>query len=260
MVSDTKAEINTAAASVTPNSRNNLPTKPSKNITGKKTTASVSEVEITAKNISLLPSRAAFLMGMPSSNFRKIFSVTTIPSSTTNPVASTIPNKVSILIENPKRYITKKVAINDIGISISGRIAISQLRKKKKITNTTSPNEIMRVSFTSLSDLRMISVLSIITLNSISDLFDFLIVSSLFMNSSAISILFAPGCGIMASPTAFSPFTFQDCSSCSGAISTEATSLRRTIPEESSRIIKSLNCCSLVSLPSARMVNSVLLP
>ena len=69
MVKDTNADINTAAASVTPNSRNNLPTNPSKKITGKNTIASVIEVDITAKNISLLPSNAAFRIGNPAFQF-----------------------------------------------------------------------------------------------------------------------------------------------------------------------------------------------
>jgi hypothetical protein len=111
MVSDTRADINTAAARVTPNSLNNLPINPSRKITGKKTMASVIEVDITAKNISLLPSTAACRMGIPFSNLLKMFSVTTIPSSTTRPVANTIPSKVNTLMENPAKYITKKVAI-----------------------------------------------------------------------------------------------------------------------------------------------------
>ena len=59
MVNDTKAEINTAPATTTPNSLNKLPTNPCKNTTGRNTTARVIEVDITAKNISLLPSSAA---------------------------------------------------------------------------------------------------------------------------------------------------------------------------------------------------------
>ena len=119
-------------------------------MTGKNTTASVIEVDITAKNISLLPSSAALRIGKPNSSFLNIFSVTTIPSSTTSPVANTIPSSVSTFMENPKMYITKNVAMSEIGISIIGRIAISQFRKKKKITSTTSVNEISRVSSTSL--------------------------------------------------------------------------------------------------------------
>ena len=155
MVSDTNADTNTAAANDTPNSLNNLPTNPSKKITGRNTIANVMEVDITAKNISLLPSNAACLTGNPFSSFLKIFSVTTIPSSTTRPVASTIASKVKILIENPARYMMKNVDTSEMGISINGRKAISQSRKKRKITITTSPKAIAKVSSTSASDWRI---------------------------------------------------------------------------------------------------------
>ena len=118
-------------------------------MTGINTTANVIEVEITAKKISLLPSRAASFKGRPSSIFLNIFSVTTIPSSTTSPVARTMANKVNTFTENPAMYIIKKVAINEIGISINGLMAINQFLKKKNITNTTKLNEIKIVSFTS---------------------------------------------------------------------------------------------------------------
>ena len=89
------------------------------------------EIEITAKNISLDPLIAASIGDMPSSTFLKMFSVTTIPSSTTNPVASTIANKVKTLIENPNIHMIKKVAINETGISIKGRNAMAQSLKNK---------------------------------------------------------------------------------------------------------------------------------
>src|SRR3954471_22838080 len=234
MVKDTNADINTAEASVTPNSRNSLPTNPSKKITGRNTTANVMEVEITAKNISLLPSNAAWRIGIPCSNLRKIFSVTTIPSSTTRPVASTMPNSVSTLMEKPARYITKKVATSDIGMSINGRRAVSQLRKKKKITSTTSAKEIISVSSTSLRDRRILVVLSTNTLNVISVLLPLSISASRLLNSLAIAILLAPGCGIIANPTAFTPLYFQLCSNCSGPISMRDTSPNLTIPALSS--------------------------
>src|SRR5690606_7260257 len=125
----TKADINTAAPMTIPNSRNKLPTNPSKNITGRKTAAKVTEMDITAKKISLEPLIAASIGDIPSSTFLKIFSVTTIPSSTTKPVANTIASKVNTLIEKPHRYMMKNVAIKDTGISINGRNAIDQLRK-----------------------------------------------------------------------------------------------------------------------------------
>src|SRR5664279_4433798 len=105
---------------------------------------------------------------MPLSNFLKIFSVTTIPSSTTSPVARTIARRVSIFIENPKRYIIKKVDINDIGMSIRGRRAISQLQKNKKITIITIDNAIARVCFTSVNDFRTLLVLSIRVVKTVS--------------------------------------------------------------------------------------------
>ena len=153
--------------------------KPCKKITGINTTASVIEVDITAKKISLLPSLAACFKGKPSSNFLKIFSVTTIPSSTTKPVASTIASKVNTFIEKPAMYMIKKVAISEIGISIKGLMAISQFLKKKKITSTTNPNEIKIVSFTSVKARRIVLVLSMGTANSISDLLDFFTSSNL---------------------------------------------------------------------------------
>src|SRR5690606_17077515 len=127
---DTKAEIKTAAPITTPNSLNKRPTNPSRKITGKNTAANVMEIEITAKKISLEPFIAASIGDIPSSTFLNIFSVTTIPSSTTNPVANTIASKVSTLMEKPQRYMIKKVAIKDTGISINGRNAIDQSRKK----------------------------------------------------------------------------------------------------------------------------------
>ena len=63
-------------------------------------------------------------------------------------------------MENPAMYMMKNVATSEMGISIKGRIAISQSRKKKKITSTTNPKEMNKVSFTSLIDFRMFTVLS----------------------------------------------------------------------------------------------------
>ena len=48
-VKDTKAEIITDPATTIPNSRNNLPVNPCKKMMGRNTTASVMEVEMTAK-------------------------------------------------------------------------------------------------------------------------------------------------------------------------------------------------------------------
>jgi len=104
---------------------------PSKKITGKNTAANVIEMEITAKKISFEPFMAASIGDIPSSTFLKIFSVTTIPSSTTNPVARTIANNVRTFMENPNIHIIKNVAIRETGISINGLNAIAQFRKNR---------------------------------------------------------------------------------------------------------------------------------
>ena len=56
---ETKRLTDTAAATVTPNSRKNLPTMPPMNATGTKTQRVLRVVESTAKPISLVPRFAA---------------------------------------------------------------------------------------------------------------------------------------------------------------------------------------------------------
>ena len=150
----------TAPATTTPNSLNKRPTNPCKNMMGKNTTASVSEVDITAKKISFEPLIAASFGDIPSSIFLKMFSVTTIPSSTTKPVAKTIASNVKILIENPARYMIKNAPINETGISINGRNAMSQSRKKRKIISTTNKKAMSNVSSTSVIEVLIKRVLS----------------------------------------------------------------------------------------------------
>jgi hypothetical protein len=96
------------------------------------TAANVIEMEITAKKISFEPLIAASIGDIPSSTFLKIFSVTTIPSSTTNPVAKTMAKRVKTFTENPHKYMMKNVAIKETGISINGLNAIDQSLKNKK--------------------------------------------------------------------------------------------------------------------------------
>ncbi len=151
-VSETKAEISTAPATTIPNSRKSRPVNPLRKITGMKTMARVNEVEITANRISRVPAKAAFHRSIPCSIFLKMFSVTTIPSSTTSPVASTIASRVSTLTENPKRYMIKKDPISETGMSINGRRAMTQLRKKRNTISTTREIATRRVSATSVTD------------------------------------------------------------------------------------------------------------
>ncbi len=67
-----------------------------------------------------------------------MFSSTTIASSTTRPIASTIASSVSVLIVKPNRYISANAPISDTGIVTIGMIVARRLRRKKKMTSTTS--------------------------------------------------------------------------------------------------------------------------
>ena len=81
-----------------------------------------------------------------------MFSMTTIASSTTSPVASVRPKSVSVLIEKPSTFINANVPISETGIVIAGISVVRQSCKNRKITITTSTIAIRSVMMTSLID------------------------------------------------------------------------------------------------------------
>ena len=134
-VSATKPETITAPASVSANSANSRPVRPGVNASGANTAASVIVMATTAKPISLTPLSAAWNGVKPSSMWRKMFSSTTIASSTTSPIASTRASSVSVVIVKPASAITEKAPIRLTGIVTSG---ITEARRWRRKTNTTS--------------------------------------------------------------------------------------------------------------------------
>ena len=114
------------------------PVRPVANVSGANTAARVRVIAITAKPISLMPLMAACLRGMPSSMCRKMFSSTTMASSTTRPIASTMASSVSVLMVNPNAYISANAPISDTGMVTMGMMVARRLLRKKKITSTTS--------------------------------------------------------------------------------------------------------------------------
>ncbi len=127
---------------------------------GKNIATKVMVVEITAKNISLDPTMDASSGSIPSSTFWKIFSVTTMASSTTNPTDKTTANIDNTLMENPARYITKNMPISEIGITNAGISVTRQFRKKKNMMATTRIKAITTVDSTSRIEALMNLVLS----------------------------------------------------------------------------------------------------
>ena len=76
------------------------PVVPGKNATGRNTATSTMPMTTTAENTSRMASIAAWCALLPNSRMcRSMFSITTIASSTTMPVARTMPKSVSVLIE-----------------------------------------------------------------------------------------------------------------------------------------------------------------
>ncbi|KAG1473819.1 hypothetical protein G6F54_014338 [Rhizopus delemar] len=76
---------------------------------------------------------------MPFSTCRMMFSSTTMASSTTKPVAIVSAIKVRLLIEKPARYMMPKVPTRDSGTTTLGISVAVRLRRKTKVTMTTSP-------------------------------------------------------------------------------------------------------------------------
>src|ERR1700678_1863528 len=85
-----------------------------------------------------------------------MFSTTTIPPSTRNPVkiVSAISERLSML--NPNRYMTPKVAIRETGTTTPGIAVVVRSRKNRNTTITTRQTEINRVTSTLLTDSLML--------------------------------------------------------------------------------------------------------
>ncbi len=88
VVSEITIDTTMAVESTTANSRNSRPTIPPIMRMGIKTAISDMLMEKTVKPISFAPCSEAANGSMPASRWRVMFSITTIASSTTNPVAT----------------------------------------------------------------------------------------------------------------------------------------------------------------------------
>jgi hypothetical protein len=110
-----------------------MPVVPGKKLTGTNTEISTSEVAITALVTSAIATRSPCAPSVLSSSMcRCTFSITTIASSTTSPVASVMPNSVSELIEKPKILMNANVPISDTGIVTAGMIVARQSEQEQE--------------------------------------------------------------------------------------------------------------------------------
>src|SRR5208283_1658023 len=160
-VSALKAEIEIEKAMVSANWRNRMPVVPGKKATGTNTATSTSEVAMTAPVTSRMASDEALTgFNSPSCRWRSMFSMTTMASSTTRPVASVMPNRVSVLMEKPSSLTKAKVPMSETGMVTAGMMVERQSSRKTKMTRMTRKIAWPRVETTSRMDSLTASVVS----------------------------------------------------------------------------------------------------
>ena len=92
-----------------------------------------------------------------------MFSIMTIASSTTKPVAIVIAISDRLLRLNPARYMTASVPTKDSGTERLGMIVAETLRRKRKITSTTRTTARPSSNSTSATEARIVLVRSVST-------------------------------------------------------------------------------------------------
>ncbi len=101
---------------------------------------------------SRIAATAAAIGDSPCSSCRSTFSTTTMASSTTSPIASTMPSMLTVLREKPRASITASVAISETGMAMAGMTVLRQLCRNRNTTAMTSASASPRVMTTSCID------------------------------------------------------------------------------------------------------------
>src|SRR5208337_4991133 len=160
-VRETTMEMPMAHERTTANSRNRRPTTPLIIKIGMKTAISETLMDNTVKPVSAAPLRAACIGFMPCSRWRVMFSITTIASSTTNPVAivSAISERLSRVY--PNRYMAPNVAMIDTGTDMLGISVDQPLRRNRNTTRTTNEMETITLRCASLRESLVVMVRSL---------------------------------------------------------------------------------------------------
>src|SRR3954466_3176452 len=129
------------------------PVVPGKNAIGTNTDTSTSVMPMTAEVIWLIAFTVASYGDSRSSvMMRSTFSITTIASSTRMPIAMTIANSVSTLIEKPSSQRPRQAPASAIGTTIVGMSVARQFWRKTNITRKTRIIASISVSTTDLTD------------------------------------------------------------------------------------------------------------
>ena len=169
------------------------------------TARSETVIDTMVNPIWLAPLSAARSGDSPFSMKRETFSVTTIASSTTKPVAMVSAIKDRLLRLYPSRYIAPKVPIRLSGTATLGMVVAQPLRRKTKTTSTTRATLRSSVVCTSATDARMVVLRSSATFTSMAGEMERASSGRSFCTRSITSTMLAPGCRRMISSTARSP-------------------------------------------------------
>jgi hypothetical protein len=92
-----------------------------------------------------------------------MFSIMTMASSTTKPVAMVSAMSVRLFTLKPARYMTPKVPTSDSGTAMLGMTVADGLRRKTKITSTTSTTARKSSNWMSSTEARTVTVRSVTT-------------------------------------------------------------------------------------------------
>ena len=122
---------------------------PPMNISGMNTAESDRHIERTVNPTSSAPSSAAVIGDFPISMCRTMFSSITIASSTTNPTASVSAMSDRLSMLKFSTNITENVPMIASGNVRLGMSVATALRRKMKITATTSTSATSNDTFTS---------------------------------------------------------------------------------------------------------------
>jgi len=139
-----------------------MPVEPPKKAIGPKTADKTNPIPIRALVICSIDLAVASRGDRPSSDIiRSTFSTTTMASSTSNPMAITMANMVSMLIEKPNKKRTPKVPRRTTGTAIVGIRVARKLPRKSHMMRKTSRIASSSVLITSLMETLINGVVSL---------------------------------------------------------------------------------------------------
>ena len=131
------ALIRAVTAMTSANWANMLPVRPGTNAAGRNTAISTRVMPMTGPNSSFIAWMAASWPDMPRSIYLVTPSTMTMASSTTMPMASTMPNRVERLTVKPSAAMPAKAPMMVTGTVVAGTSVARKFCKKTRMTIST---------------------------------------------------------------------------------------------------------------------------